>query len=164
MMSLALAWRLLLLVITAGVAVNILTLPPPEAIDPKLVAPQPAAAPAAEPPKPTEPDATYPAITEFPLFTESRKRWAPPPPPPAPPPAPPAPSPLTSYTVAGVIVSADVRSALVRRANETKTILLTEGEQLEGWTLKEITRDRLQFVAGPAVYEMIPPGAPDPSR
>lgn len=165
MKSAALIWRALLLATTAGAAVNILTLPPPETINPGSI---PHAAGAAQPETTPAPSGavaeTYPAIAQYPLFTESRRPWAAPPPPPPAPTPPPAPSPLTSYMAAGVIISGDVRSALLRRVNDTSTILLTEGEELEGWTLKDITRDRLLFVAGTAVYEMISPGAPDTAR
>jgi hypothetical protein len=44
---------------------------------------------------------------------------------------------------------------LIRPASSGKTITLSEGQQLEGWTLQEIRRDGLRFAAGDASYEMV---------
>jgi len=97
----------------------------------------------------------YPAIAAYPLFYPTRKPWiAPPPPEPEPPPAVvTAPSPLTEYTLVGVVVSGTMRSAFVK-AQANKILTLSEGQEIEGWTLKEITPERLYFSAGDATYEM----------
>jgi len=98
-------------------------------------------------------DVDHTAIAEYPLFYPSRKRWVPP----APPEAPPVvqePTPLTGYAVVGVIISSDSRSALVRPPGASKVLTRGEGQELGGWTLKEITRDRLRFAAGNATYDM----------
>jgi hypothetical protein len=101
--------------------------------------------------------ASFAEITERPLFYPSRKPWTPPPPPP-PPPAPTpvakAPSPLTNYALVGVIVSGDQRSALIRPPGNKKAITITEGQDLAGWKLQEITSVSLRFGAGDASYEM----------
>ena len=96
---------------------------------------------------------TYPEIAERPLFYPSRKAWAPPPPPPAPVVST-APPPLTDYALVGVILSGNTRSALIRTPGGSKTITLGEGQELQGWKLQEITRDRLRFAAGDAQYDM----------
>ncbi len=93
------------------------------------------------------------AVLEHPLFYVSRTRWAPPPAPVEEPP-PPAPSTLNNYSLVGVIVSGTSRSALIRLAGEGRTILLSEGQELEGWTLREVTRERLYFTSGDSSYEM----------
>jgi general secretion pathway protein N len=104
----------------------------------------------------TEPSAArnaeYPAIAAYPLFYPTRRPWKPPPPePPAAPIA--SPSPLTAYTLIGVVVSGNMRSALVR-AQASKVLTLSEGEEIDGWTLKSITPERLLFTANEATYEM----------
>jgi len=98
-------------------------------------------------------DALYPAIAAHPLFYPTRTPWIPP--------ATPvelqaasAPSPLTGYTLVGVIVSGSARSALIKASGTNKTVMLGEGKQLEGWTLREITRERLYFAAGDDTYGM----------
>jgi type II secretory pathway component PulC len=88
------------------------------------------------------------------LFYASRTRWTPPPPPPTPPPVVRAPPPPTHYTLAGVVVSGSARTALVKSQNGRTTTILVEGQQLDGWTLKEITDSQLLFIAGSATYEM----------
>lgn len=101
--------------------------------------------------------ASFADFAERPLFYPSRKPWTPPPPPPPPPaPAPvaKAPSPLTNYALVGVIVSGDQRSALIRPPGNKKVITITEGDDLAGWKLQEITSIRLRFGAGDASYEM----------
>jgi len=96
---------------------------------------------------------SYAAIAEHPLFYPSRMPWVPPPPP-RPEPVSTAPSPLTNYALVGVIVSGHTRSALIRPPGANKTITLGEGQELDGWTLQQITRDRLYFAAGGVSYEM----------
>ena len=96
----------------------------------------------------------YPAIAREPLFYPTRTRWTPPPPPPPPPPVVRPPPPLNRYTLTGVIVSGDSRTALVKAQSGNKTMILTEGEKLEGWTLQTISETHLLFTAGKATYEM----------
>jgi hypothetical protein len=157
--AVALAWRFAALAVAAAIVALLLTLP-----SERFGAPEPVSEPAnlrranevaAEAPAARAVD--YPAIAEHPLFYPTRKPWQPPP---APPPAPPppavasAPSPLTNYFLVGVVVSDSMRSALVR-AQASKILTLSEGQEIEGWTLKEITPERLIFTAGNATYEMI---------
>jgi hypothetical protein len=98
--------------------------------------------------------APYSDIAEHPLFYPSRVPWRPPPPPVAPPAKSTALAPLTKYALVGVIVSGDTRSALIKPPGAKKTIFLGVGQELDGWMLKEITRDRLHFAAGNARYDM----------
>jgi hypothetical protein len=51
-------------------------------------------------------------------------------------------------------VSGDTRSALIRQPGTNTTITLGEGQELQGWRLQEITRDRLRFSSGDARYDM----------
>jgi hypothetical protein len=105
---------------------------------------------------------SYPSIATHPLFFPSREPWAPPAPP-VPKPISTAPTPLTNYGLIGVIVSGDVRSALIRPSGGNKTITIAEGQQLGGWKLQKITRTSLYFVAGDTQYEM-PLQKPSQSR
>lgn len=155
--AVALGWRFAALAVAAVVVAVLLTIPSEQfgaaepVSEPTNV--RRANEPAAE--VPAAPAMDYPAIAEHPLFYPTRKPWTPPP---APPPEPPpvvvaAPSPLTNYFLVGVVVSDSMRSALVR-AQANKILTLSEGQEIEGWTLKEITPERLFFTAGAATYEM----------
>jgi hypothetical protein len=93
------------------------------------------------------------AIIARPLFQETRKP-APPKPAAASPvqqeAAPPAP---LLATLVGVIVSPDVKSAIMRLASG-KSVAVTEGETLEGWQLKRVTPDSAQFQQRSATTEL----------
>ena len=116
----------------------------------------PAAAPSA---------GTYPAIAEHPLFYPTRLPWAAPPPPAAATTtAQTAPVPLANYILSGVVITNTNRVALLKSSNTAKTIALTEGRELDGWTLRKIGRERLRFESGSATYEMSFPVAQKPAR
>jgi hypothetical protein len=155
--AVAWSWRFAAAAVAAALVVILMAMPSerfgapenaPEAANPRR-----AAEPAAEAPAAVAME--YSAIAAYPLFYPTRKPWTPPA---APPPAPPptvvaaAPSPPTNYFLVGVVVSDTLRSALVREAD--KILTLSEGQEIDGWTLKEITPERLLFTAGNATYEM----------
>jgi hypothetical protein len=100
-------------------------------------------------------DARYSAIAAYPLFYPTRAPWTPPPPEP-PPPEVTAPSTLSGYNLVGVVESGDKRTALIRQQAQP-VVILSEGQAIEGWTLKKITPDRLYFSAAEASYEMTRP-------
>jgi hypothetical protein len=151
----ALAWRFVAVLVAAAAAGLMLTTPAAQfgaaegAPDPTTV-PR-SEEPAAEAAAPRNVD--YPAIAAHPLFYPSRTPWVPPPPS-EPPPVVAAPSTLITYNLVGVVVSGSMRSAMIRAAQANKTVTLSEGQELEGWTLKAITRERLYFSSGEATYEM----------
>ena len=97
--------------------------------------------------------ASYPAIAQHPLFFPSRRPWVPPPEPARSHAASPMP-PLTGYTVIGTVVSDGVRRAIVRPPNGDKPIVLAEGQELNGWTLRSITGERLRFEGGGTSFEL----------
>jgi hypothetical protein len=107
------------------------------------------------------------AIAQHPLFHPTREPWAPPPPPPAQPlreinvPPPPPVQPLRNYVLAGVVLSGPSRNALVHVINTNRTIVLLEGQSLEGWTLRGINRDGLHFEAGDARFDLVFPAVPE---
>jgi hypothetical protein len=109
---------------------------------------------------------TYPAIAEHPLFYPTRRPWAAPPPPAvAPVTAQTGPTPLANYTLGGVVITDAIRVALLKSSNTAKTIALTEGRELDGWTLREIGRERLRFESGSGTtYDMSFPLAQKPAR
>ncbi|HKM73467.1 MAG TPA: hypothetical protein VKF83_02925 [Stellaceae bacterium] len=116
----------------------------------------PAAAPSA---------GTYPAIAAHPLFYPTRQPWAAPPPPAAAPAtAQTGPTPLANYILSGVVITNANRVALLKSSNTAKTIALAEGRELDGWTLREISRERLRFESGSATYDMSFPLAQKPAR
>jgi hypothetical protein len=125
----------------------------------------PVSAPPPSPPAAMPPAASvaavspaYPAIAEHPLFYPTRQPWAPPAPKAAPP-APPAPvpravHPLQKYQLVGVVISEGARSALLKPSDGGKTVTISERQQLNGWILREITRDALHFESGDAAYDL----------
>jgi type II secretory pathway component PulC len=152
----ALVWRFAVVLIAASMAVIAWTSSPMDLQSIGQVS-RPTKAPQTGPPASNSMVATvnpsYPAIAARPLFYPSREPWLPPPPA-QPAPVSTAPSPLTNYALVGVIVSGHTRSALIKPPGGNKTITLGEGQELGGWTLQEITRDRLRFAAGNASYDM----------
>lgn len=156
----ALAWRLGLVAIAAFALWQVMTMPIADPLSGASPAPLPAQAVEGQEQPPAAPTSnTYPAILARPLFYPSRLPWSPPPPPPAPEPEPvvQAPPALDGYAFVGAVVSGDNRTALVRPVNENRTVLLSQGQEFEGWTLTEITQEKLRFTAGSAEYEMIFP-------
>jgi len=153
--AMALAWRLALVLAAAFAVYAVWTSPPME-----LPSTAPVSRPARQMHTGDASKATtasvnqsYPEIAARPLFYPSRRAWKPPPPPP-PPVVSTAPPPLTDYALVGVILSGATRSALIRPPGASTTITLGEGQELQGWKLQEITRDRLRFAAGDAHYDM----------
>ena len=159
-----LAWRAVL-VLAAALAVATLWIAPRE---PVQYTPAPAGgnnAPKAGNPAGARAARTYPAIAEHPLFYPTRQPWtAPPPPAAATTTAQTAPVPLANYILSGVVITNTNRVALLKSSNTAKTIALTEGRELDGWTLREIGRERLRFESGGATYEMSFPVAQKPAR
>jgi hypothetical protein len=150
-----LAWRTVAVLAAGSALMVILTMSPaelqPGAMPDARTRPAAAQAPARDIPAWQHP--AHLNIADRPLFYPTRTPWVRPA---APPPAPVVATlaPLTNYILIGVIVSGSERNALIKTARDNKTVTLTEGQQLEGWTLQEITRERLRFVAGDASYVM----------
>jgi hypothetical protein len=89
------------------------------------------------------PQTAYPAIAQHPLFYPSRAPWAPAPEPPAVAHvAMPAP---TGYALAGLILSGSTRSAILKTGGGAKTMTISEGDSLGGWTLRRIDAAGLHF-------------------
>lgn len=105
------------------------------------------------------PAATYPAIAEHPLFYPTRQPWTPPAVETKAPPTQTGPVPLANYVLVGVVITNANRAALVKSSTNAKTVTLTEGRELKGWTLREITRERLRFESGGAAWDMGFPAA-----
>jgi hypothetical protein len=144
-----LAWRGAL-VLAAGLALVVeLAFPweqPPSA--PAAAAAAPGELRHPEPPVPI----AYAAIAEHPLFHPSRQPWVAPPPP-APPAAHAAPPP-PDYFVSGVVLSGSARSAIVKQSGAAKTMLVSEGDTLGGWTLRRIDATGLHFEAAGQTYDL----------
>ena len=151
-----LGWRSAVLLLAVMTAVWQLAVP----IELPVSAPLPSP-PAATPPAAASVAAVssaYPAIAEHPLFFPTRQPWAPPVPkaaPPVPPaPVPAAAHPLKKYQLVGVMISEGARTALIMPSDGGKTVFISEGQQLNGWTLREITREALHFESGDAAYDL----------
>ena len=102
----------------------------------------------------------YGAIGESPLFMASRKPWAPPPPVPVVPPAiSPSPPRLSSrpppsgYALVGMVLSGETRRALIRPSNGP-TVMLSEGDAIEGWKLQKIQDGVVHFVADGESFDL----------
>ena len=63
-------------------------------------------------------------------------------------------TPLHDYALIGIVVSKGIRIALLRPNAGGKTVFATEGQAVEGWTLREIRPDRLHFENGAASFDL----------
>ncbi len=87
------------------------------------------------------------AIVERPIFTATRRTAR------AQPVAPSAPASsggriLGRYQVIGVVVAPGNRLVLLKRLGGAETIRLKQGEEIDGWTLVEVTRDEVVLESG----------------
>jgi general secretion pathway protein N len=94
-------------------------------------------------------------ISQRPLFSRSRLPAPPklPEPAPASTPAQHEPAPTFSVTLAGVLISPDRRSAVVRLASG-KTTTVAEGETVDGWKLERVAPDLALFRYRAATVEL----------
>jgi hypothetical protein len=106
--------------------------------------------------------ASLAVILERPVFSETRR--------PSEDPAG-AQAPATDFTLAGVIISASERSALVKPGNGGMIQRVREGDDIGGWMLMEIALDRIKVRRGAVETEMLidyaapaPPGPRTESR
>jgi hypothetical protein len=156
----ALAWRAGL-VLAAGMALAAqLTSPwqPPSGSDAAAMAGPPEASDL-----PPQPPASYAAIAQHPLFSPSRSPWV-------------APAALRSataqagpavpegYVLVGLVVSGGTRSAILRPGDGNKAVLVSEGETLDGWTLRRIDTAGLHFEGGGQTFDLGFPPARRGSR
>ncbi len=89
----------------------------------------------------------FAAIVERPIFTATRRTAR------RQPVAPSAPASsggriLGRYQVIGVVVAPGNRLVLLRRLGGAETIRLKQGEEIDGWTLVEVTRDEVVLESG----------------
>ena len=154
-----LAWRSVL-VLAAAMAVAAEWIAPRQAAEFAPARGSPPDAALSSNPSAAAPPRTYAAIAEHPLFYPSRQPWTPPPAiEPKPPPLKAGPSPLANYTLVGVAITNANRVALLKSSTTAKTITVTEGRELDGWILREISRERLRFESGSATHDMRFPAA-----
>jgi hypothetical protein len=140
-----LGWRSAVVLLAALTAVWQLATPTQLPVSALAPGPPTAAPAAADPVAQVAP--AYPAIPEHPLFYPTRQPWVPPPPKAAPPalpaPAPTAVHPLQKYQLVGIVIS-----------EGGKTVAISEGQQLNGWTLREISRDAAHFESAGDAYDL----------
>ena len=101
-----------------------------------------------EPPKPIPHFDSLREVVERPIFSPSRQKRA----------KRTAPEPLTrpiDLVLAGVIVSGNNRIALVRRPPSGKVMRLSVGQQIDGWLILTIHRDKLVLGAGEGRREIL---------
>jgi hypothetical protein len=159
-----LAWRSVL-VLAAAIAVAAEWIAPRQGAESASAQGSPADAALSSSPSAAAPPRNYAAIAEHPLFYPGRQPWTPPPATePKPPPPKAGPSPLANYTLVGVAITNANRVALLKSSTTAKTITLTEGRELDGWTVREISRERLRFESGGASYEIRFPAPKTGSR
>ncbi len=89
----------------------------------------------------------FAAIVERPIFTATRRTAR------RQPVAPPAPASsrgliLGRYQVVGVVVTPGNRLVLLKRLGGAETIRLKEGEEIDGWTLVNVTRNDVVLESG----------------
>ena len=103
--------------------------------------------PISSPPLFAMPDrASLAVILERPVFSETRR--------PSEDPAG-AQAPATDFTLAGVVISASERSALVKPGNGGMIQRLKEGDDIGGWMLEEIALDRIKIRRGAVEAEIL---------
>lgn len=94
---------------------------------------------------------TFSEVTERPLFSPKRR--------PERPPTKAAARPWSVLKLEGIIVTHDVREALLRRGTSSNIVPLREGQALDGWTIRSIARDRILIEGDGAQHELRLPGA-----
>jgi hypothetical protein len=145
-----LAWRIVLVLAAATAAITELVVPweQPSGMALPLLS-GPAELGHVAPPV----QSAYPSIAEHPLFQASRMPWVA-----APLPSPVSPSDLVpppgGYTLAGIVLSGGERSAILQSAGTARVRVLTEGETLDGWTLRRIDADGAHFEAGSQTFDL----------
>ncbi|MGH7065378.1 MAG: hypothetical protein ACREET_14990 [Stellaceae bacterium] len=101
--------------------------------------------------------ASYAAIAEHPLFYPTRQPWVAPASPAAPDrpvPPPKGASSLENYQLTGIVIGAHGRTAVLKTKSGSKTVILTEGQKLDGWTLRAIGPDQLRFEAAGSSFDL----------
>ena len=107
--------------------------------------------------------ADYSAIAAHPLTQATRQPWARAAPPPldarrttVPPPS--------DYALAGLVLSGGTPSAILKPSNLGKSLVIGEGETLNGWTLRRIDALGLHFEADGRAYDLGFPIVPADGR
>jgi hypothetical protein len=67
---------------------------------------------------------------------------------PSPPPAAPPPAPPQGFLLRGTVIAGPLQSAIFERPGKDGYMRVREGEQLDGWTLVEITRQNVVLRLG----------------
>jgi len=131
----------------------------PAAARPPADAPRQAAAPA---PFLMAAAASFTDLTERPIFSPARRPFVAEAPPP-PPPSAAAPPPNLDVAIKAIVIAQGERMALVSRGGQKRAELLSEREQIDGWTVSAITRDAVLFRLGTRELHLSPapplPGA-----
>lgn len=115
-----------------------------------LAAPHPKAIPAVASHK-MPPLGDYAEILERPVFTPTRR------------PAPAshaAATPLSSFTLVGIVASGDSRHALIEYGQPTRRERVSEGAAIGGWLVEAILPDRVVLSAGGAREDLKPKDRP----
>jgi hypothetical protein len=129
--------------------------------DASLPQPAPRLAPPALPRMPSRTLASnFDAIARRPLFAQTRKPSPPPEAAPQPVPAKPeVPTIPLAATLIGIVMSPDLRSAVLRMPNG-KNITVAEGDSVDGWKLSEVLPDAARFKNVAATVELSFPVSP----
>ena len=147
-----LAWRSLLL-LAAGIAAAAQLLLP-STMPTYQPAPAALALPSPQTGDRPPPNTDYRAIAEHPLFYPTRQPYVSPKPPEPAVDSAPKLSALSDYALIGIVVSKGIRIALLKPMFGGKTVMATEGQTVNGWTLREISADQLHFSDGAASFDL----------
>jgi general secretion pathway protein N len=104
------------------------------------------------------PVGTYGEVTERPLFSETRRA-------PAETAATPVDAPPSDFTLKGIIISTNERHALIEHGQPPSLERISEGQDLEGWTVESILVDRVVLTRADGRLELKAkdvPGLPGP--
>jgi len=120
-----------------------------EMAEPAAATSTPAAPVAAEPAIPPSPRFTLAPIERFsetarrPLFSETRR-----PPPPA------QAADQTSFAIAGIVLSADQRGAILVHGAPPILTRVAEGQEIDGWTVQSIDAEHVVLARGAAEQQL----------
>ncbi len=95
---------------------------------------------------------TYAAVTERPIFSQSRR--------PSPQEADDTAGAWSSFVLAGIIIAPNSREALIRHGTPPTMVHIREGQDIEGWVVRSILPDRVVFVGGDTLHELRLTGKP----
>ena len=127
---------------------------PPATAAVTTAAPEPDKRPAESPSFTMPPLRNFAGVLSRPLFSETRR--------PPRQPSGPADTRDANFTLVGTILTAQTRHALVEHGQPPHIERVSEGQEVDGWTVEQIQPDRIVFMRGDTHVEIKPKDASSP--